>query len=69
MNWSNIDFPRKITDTIKIESMTTEGSFVVKYLGPGGDYKKLAWHPVKSEEKFDVFTSKVLNAVKKKLGF
>jgi hypothetical protein len=68
MNWSNIDFPKKITDTIKIESMTIEGLFVVKYLEPGGAYKRVAWHPGKSEEKFDAFTTRVLNAVKKRLG-
>ena len=41
MNWTNIDFPGKITDTIKIESMNKEGLFVVKYLGQGGVHKTL----------------------------
>ena len=65
MNWTYIDFPRKITDKIRIESMNNEGQFLVKYLEPGGGYKTITWHPAQPEEKFDAFTSRVLKIVKK----
>jgi hypothetical protein len=68
MKWTTIDFPKKISDTIKIDSMNKEGSFVVRYLEPCGDYKTVAWNPIRQDEKHDAFTTRVLSTVKKVLG-
>lgn len=68
MNWTNIDFPRNITPTIRIDCLTAEGLFVVKYLGPGGTYNTIKWHPFKTEENYNAYTARILNAVKKGLS-